>query len=1139
MKTINSIADTDQRDQALDPGRSFIVQAPAGSGKTELLIQRYLTLLSLVESPEEIIAITFTRKAAAEMRSRILQALDRGRSEISPAAPHEVKTWELARAALKNNDQRNWMIAENPLRFKIQTIDSLCAGLTRQMPMLSKFGAQPGIMENADLLYREAARNTIADLESGLRWSPAIEMLIRHLDNHLEKVEGLIAGMLARRDQWLRHVAGKEQRQSLEDALANMIREALDSVRSQIPESGVADLLELAGFAAANLKQWGMESPICQLDGLSELPGASPEEKPQWLGVCELLLTKEGQWRKSVNKNMGFPAPSSAKKGSELQALFQEKKSFFEEYMDSLSGNEGLAAALHNVRFLPDATYSDAQWDIMEALFEILLVAVSHLEIVFGESGQVDFAEIAMRASKALGDPESPTDLTLALDYRIRHILVDEFQDTSFTQYELLERLTAGWEPSDGRTFFAVGDPMQSIYGFREAEVGLFIKARNHGLGQIVLHPLTLTVNFRSQEKIVDWINDTFPHAMPATEDETTGAVSYSPSVARHAALEGEAVIICPFIPPDPRSEAASIIRCIQDAREAEPDSKIAILVRSRSHLESIVALLKSSGIPFRAVEIESLKNRPVIMDLISLARAISHPADRIAWLAVLRAPWCGLALNDLFVLAGGSNQRTVLDLMFDELRVAEMSDDGRKRLLHVRQILLESIRNRRRNTFRREVEGVWLKLGGPACGILNSDLEDASVFFELLDQQVGTGALTDINGLETAASKLFALPDTQTDDRLQIMTIHKAKGLEFDIVILPGLEKTPPPADPQLLLWLEKYSGSRSELLLAPIAETGGDVDKIYNYIKLLHDKKRDLEDSRVLYVAATRAKKRLYLMGGAQMDRNNTVRPPGAKSLLAKIWPVVKDAFFDACDDSKIQTMDLGKGDEPSPQITVPFIRRFQGDLKIPQPAEEGVQPSGAGLLVEEKKIEEMPLFDWAGETVRRSGTVIHQWLKMICEDGIERWTRERIRSQAKFIRQDLARAGVSPESIDDSADIVISALEKTMAHDRGIWILSRHLDGACEHALTGVVDGRITNVVLDRTFIDESGIRWIIDYKSGVHRGGALDVFLAQEKERYRSQMEQYGRLMAARSDAPIMIGLYFPRLQGWQEWAFIPS
>jgi ATP-dependent exoDNAse (exonuclease V) beta subunit len=117
--------------------------------------------------------------------------------------------------------------------------------------------------------------------------------------------------------------------------------------------------------------------------------------------------------------------------------------------------------------------------------------AAGQLKLVFQARGQVDFTEVAQGALLALGGTEAPSDLALALDYRIRHLLVDEFQDTSITQYELIAKLTAGWEPGDGRTVFAVGDPMQSIYRFREAEVGLFLRARAAGIADLALEAIS------------------------------------------------------------------------------------------------------------------------------------------------------------------------------------------------------------------------------------------------------------------------------------------------------------------------------------------------------------------------------------------------------------------------------------------------------------------------------------------------------------------------------------------------------------------------------------------------------------------------------------------------------------------------
>src|SRR5688572_18366621 len=164
--TAAPIADFTARRRALDPAGSFIVQAPAGSGKTELLIQRYLCLLAHVEHPEEIIAVTFTKKAAGEMRERVLEALEHARAGKTPATEHEKLTLDLAAAAMARDIAQGWQIADNPSRLRIQTIDSLCAALTRQMPLLSRFGAQPESIEDASALYLEAARSTVALVES-------------------------------------------------------------------------------------------------------------------------------------------------------------------------------------------------------------------------------------------------------------------------------------------------------------------------------------------------------------------------------------------------------------------------------------------------------------------------------------------------------------------------------------------------------------------------------------------------------------------------------------------------------------------------------------------------------------------------------------------------------------------------------------------------------------------------------------------------------------------------------------------------------------------------------------------------------------------------------------------------------------
>lgn len=1143
----SKIPDAKQREAALDPARSFIVQAPAGSGKTELLIQRYLKLLSTVAAPEEIIAITFTRKAAAEMRNRVVEALGRAENTTPPEAAHARKTRDLAQKALARNNRFGWQIAQNPSRLKIQTIDSLCAGLTRQMPYLSKFGAQPEITDRPEALYREAARHTVADLESGFRWSKAIESLVRHLDNHLSKVEALVAAMLARRDQWLRHVVSADdaglQRKLLEQALSDVIKDALKEVRIKFPGPGQPALFSALAFAIKNLKKDGSDALICACQGLTDLPGDLSEDVELWLGLAEFLLTAKGEWRKTVTKKNGFPAPGSAKNNSVLKQELQDQKDAFLAYLGSLEGEDVLAEALHRVRILPEPAYTDDQWHIMQALFEILKVAVGHLELVFQAAGAVDFAEIGLRALSALGEPENPTDLSLSLDYRISHILMDEFQDTSFTQYELAERLTAGWVPGDGRTFFAVGDPMQSIYAFREAEVGLFLNAWANGLGQVALTPLTLSVNFRSQKEIIEWVNEHFPSVLPSTVDSTTGRVAYSPSAAFHPRLTGPAVTVHPFVPADREKEAATVARCIQTAKKENPDGTIAILVRGRSHLDRIVPALKAQNIKFQAVEIDSLRNRPVITDLISLARALSHPADRIAWLAVLRAPWCGMTVNDLHALVNQAPRQTVLELMQSSERIASLSKDGQQRLTRVFDILVPALENRNRASFRRLVKGVWIALGGPACVFDPSELDDADVFFDLLEQQAGNEVLSDIFALEEAAAALFARPEADADESVQIMTVHKAKGLEFDTVILPGLERRPPPEPSRLLLWLERAAHHRKDLLLAPMSETGTDSNKIYRYIRKIHDEKRAWEDARLLYVAATRAKKYLHVMGGVNISSKNfEVKKPAAKTLLFSLWPAVGEIFYKMNQEiNKGQKTPVPEAeeDDASEKIVVPYIRRLTDTWQLPELPPDVVwtiaeTQTGETPAADSGKVVAVPEFDWAGETARHVGIVAHAWLKVMAENDVEKWDAARVRSLEKMFSADLARSGAGAEEIAAAVRQVVDTLINAVTDEKGRWILANHRHGVCEYAITGMVDGQIVSVKIDRTFVDENDVRWIIDYKTGTHSGGSVDAFLDREQLRYQDQMEKYKRLMAAREDREIRLGLYFPGLCGWRSW-----
>ena len=1056
--------DEDARARALDPARSFVVQAPAGSGKTDLLIKRYLALLAAVEHPEEIVAITFTRKAAGEMRERVLKALAEGKAKD------------------------RWELAANPARLRIQTIDALCAALTRQMPLLSRFGAPPETLDDASELHLEAARATLELVESDQAVARDVERLLLHLDNDIARIETLLAGMLARRDHWIRHLRNID-RAGLEAALAGVREEALGRALGLVPNVLRPELHALAGYAFANLGKREFDA----------------HDAASWSQLAQAFLTKEDAYRAALDKRHGFP-------GGKPGAPWKERASALFESL-----GEDFREALADLKRLPPPRYSEMQWEALQAIAGLLPFALAQLKVVFQAHGQVDFTEVAQGALTALGEEDAPSDLALALDYRIRHLLVDEFQDTSITQHELIARLTAGWQPGDGRTVFAVGDPMQSIYRFREAEVGEFLRTwERKRLGGVSVEPVRLSANFRSQAGIVGWVNDVFARILPAHEDAASGAVPYTESGAIHQALPGAAVEVHPFFGSDREAEAQRAVELVAGVREAEPASTVAILVRNRSHLADIVPRLKQAGIRFRAVEIDALGERPVVNDLLALTRALAHPSDRVAWLAVLRAPWCGLTLADLCALCEDRHDHTVWELIQDDAR---LSEDGRSRLARTRAVLAAAREGRLRSSLRDTVEGAWLALGGPACVRDETDLGDAEIYLDALSEVEEAGSVPDLTAFEERLAELWALPDVHAlETDVQIMTIHKAKGLEFDHVVVPGLGRAPRTDDKRLFLWIERPGREAPELLVAPIGEAGADDDPIYEWLRKLDAERGRHEAARLLYVAATRTRKRLHLLGNAKLE-NGAPKKPNSASLLARLWPAVAAEYVDAA--AQAESPPEVQGDRALPDQNL--VRLATGWQPPDPPAAVAWQAP-----VEDTKVREEIEFSWVGEMARHVGTVVHRWLQRIAEDEMRGWKAERAdRLGARFAKE-LEERGVGASELQEAVGRVRAALVNTLSDARGRWLLGPQRESKSEYRLSTLGREGLRHYVIDRVFVDDKGERWIVDWKTSRHEGTDVEGFLDRERERYRAQMETYREALGGGR-----CGLYFPVHGGWRE------
>lgn len=1131
--------DAANRQRALDCGQSFIIEAPAGAGKTELLTQRFLALLATVKQPEEIVALTFTNKAAAEMRERIVRSLDAAHRGEPPSEPHKQATYQLSLAALAHDATHHWGLLQTPSRLQVTTLDALCGRLARQMPLLSRLGSQPGIALDPAAHYHAAAQDTLQLLHGTLPIADTLARVLDHFDNDAHRLQPLLQSMLASRDQWLNHL-GHVLLPDAESALGELVEDALDQLLRVFDAPTQHALMPMARFAASQLELDALSgsplSPAAQcvvrlLDWQTPLH-AQLVDLPAWQGLATLLLTGGGDIRSTAPSDLGISSP-------EAKNAFKAVKPLLKDLKDA-----GHSALLERALALPQPTYEAAETQLLQDLIDVLKVASAQLWVHFQAAREVDFIDMAQRALLALGDELAPTDLQLQLDYTISHLLVDEFQDTSPTQIRLIERLTTGWEARSHKTVFLVGDPMQSIYRFRKADVGLFIRVRDHGLGQLHPTPLQLYRNNRSDPAVVQWVNQSFTSIFPSHDHSHLGAVRFKPAHATRSANVGAGVQIHPQwagvasddqeplddtdsdsndnntpLDSDSCREARLIIALIRQAQARQPQGTIGVLVRARSHLQALVSeLAQHPDLSYQAVDIEALAERQVIADLMSLTRALLHRADRVHWLAVLRAPWCGLTWADLYTLVADDTRSTVWSLMQQDGRVGQLTPDGQQRLQHVRSVLQEAYAHQIQQRPRRWVEGVWQSLGGPLCLTHSADLLDSTAYFDALDRITQFGQLQ-LERLDDEVAHVFAAPDPQANGLLQLMTLHKSKGLEFDTVIVPSLHRGTGQDDAPLLLWDPVLCHDGRERLVvasaAPRDMVGTASALKYPFLQSFEHTRAQHEAQRLLYVAVTRARHHLHLLGQVKLHANGLPRLPPKTSLLRLLWPVVQSQFDPATNPATPSAA------PPPTTATPPAAGHPQGLehyahqlVRLSNPHWPAVlhTTAAAASLASSHGAPETPAA--AHVLAADTGTLIHLYLFYMAQDGLAAWPADRLHAAVPAMQQWLQRQGHSSDAAVGAAANAHAQLCTTVACTQGQWVLSPHAQARSEWAQACAGAQGTTTHVVDRTFVYQ-GQRWIIDYKTTTDTHA--------DPRQWRDQLQRYATLFD--DTLPIQCAIFF--------------
>ncbi len=1177
-----------ERAHALNIRRSWIVEAPAGSGKTGLLIQRLLKLLAdeTVHQPEEVLAITFTRGATEEIRDRVLGQIEAAAAGTPVSTAFDRATRELATNLLERDRRLGWDLRNHPRRLNIRTIDSVCAEITAALPVLSGGAGHLRPTEIAEPLYSEAVRNVI--LRLGGPDHPldrALRTLLERRDASLSNCEQLLVEMLSTREQWGdliplgRRALDEEELDRevlprLNLALEEVICSELTRLHTALPEPFLRQLTELAANLSDRPGYRDNPSPIAVCRNRYNTPEARTADLELWRALLHLLVTpSEKKWRSGFNSNhVGFD-------------LDREDKTRLRQLVDEAQQTPDLLATIQRASSLPPAEYPDEQWRVVKALFVVLSAALTELQLVFARHKSCDFAEGALQARAALRDEAGPGDLRAALGFELQHLLVDEMQDTSSGQYDLLHLLTQDWA-GERRTVFLVGDPKQSIYIFRQARVERFLRTmRDRRLGALTVHPLRLTANFRSQAGLVTALNQDFSRIFPPVGPaEDDAVIPFTPAhpvraasrdVAEHPSLNWHISTLPPaFTEAQPSAETdarkadAASVRDIISAWRARPlpagrsrPWSIAVLVRARQHLFDIVAALRGAAdqplIPYRAVNVEQLGERPEILDLLALTRAILHPADRVAWLGMLRTPWCGLELTELHLLAGDDDalHNLPIDTLLDT-RGPLLSPASWHRVERLLRLLRAAEAQRNELPLAQLIERTWRSLGGPLA-LTPDQRSNVHRYFLLLDRlEDGIGRI-DLGRLSAEVNRLFA-EASAAEDAVDLMTIHQAKGLEWDVVLIPALDRDTRQGVGRLLTWeeLTGTSPGAAHALLAPIQGRGQPSEALTDWLNNLAREREAEERKRLFYVACTRAREELHLFAVVETRRSGALASPGKGSLLDAAWPAALPHIEPAqpgatgvefpaqplTDFSLAAAAD--EHAEGREQPVLPTIFRLPDDVNpLTGQPETLASLRPLPLTTDPAPTQSRP----EGSLLARVfGNTVHSLMDHLTQQIAAGQPPRELLSQLPTWRDRISAllrsAGISPRELTRLTREVESALTNTLLDPTGLWILHPCPAAATEFSRNLWHEGQPQTVRVDRIFLagpeplsEGTDCLWLVDYKTTTHGRANLPKFLEDQRQQYAAQLETYARAFHGHAGTTLTrVALYFPLLRELVSW-----
>ena len=844
FETTLESADQRARRLAVDPLRNVALEASAGTGKTRVLVDRYVRLLEAGVAPRNILAITFTRKAAAEMRQRVMATLRQRQREggITPAR------WREIRDAFGD--------------IGISTIDAFCLSLLHEFPL--EAGVDPGF-DLAD--ETETPRFIESSLDSALAIGRAISMddsdvalLFTELgEPRLRKaLTALLDRRLVAGDALNRFLRGRDMSVDMAcHRLLHALRGAMSSIAAG--GDGAVRLFVATGpvvpafdLVAREMHELMVDPPMppARLRGLLDR-------------LSDLVLTQKGEPRKR---------PAHTKAQFRSAADYERHKVIV----------SGLGP---HVQAAVEAFRQDINLVLARGVRRLFAIAQDEYRRTLDKHGVLDFPDLLERTLKLLGQMEEFSRSRYRLESRYEHVLVDEFQDTSRAQWRLVRELVRAWSAGEGLThgpippsIFIVGDRKQSIYGFRDAEVTVLDAAAQfiNALRPETPARAAITRSFRSVRELLEFVNDVChavekapdrPDAFRYSEDDAFPRIDETPSDA--AAI---GVITADSDAAQAALVADEIARLLRDGvmirdrdtgvRRPIGAGDIGVLFRTRESHSVFEAALAKRRVPYYVYKGLGFFDAEEVKDVLALVAYLADPGSNLRAAALLRSRLIRLSDAALKLLAPG-----LASALTGEAPAAldRLEDDDRKRLLITRAAIRSWIADADQVPPAEVIDRVLaesayaVEIAGPGFAQARENLKKIRGLIRRI-QNRGYATLSRLadyfDGLAGGGDESNAIVDAR--DAVNLMTVHAAKGLEFPVVFLVNIGKG--------------SGGNRDDIRVfpAPFVDLEADdgepsvsISDHENASDRDDDAKEHEESKRLLYVALTRARDRLYLAG------------------------------------------------------------------------------------------------------------------------------------------------------------------------------------------------------------------------------------------------------------------------------------